>query len=102
MEFDDLMKKRIMELEEFFKKIIENSDKFSEIREFLSANGYNAILCMMTLIYKPEEEDGEFLEEDYFEDDEDEIDEELEEEFRRVVCEYDKSFLKEIQNNLDY
>lgn len=97
MEFDDIIKKRIMELEEFFKNIIENSDKFSEIREFLSDNGYNAILCLMTLIYRPE--DQEDMDTEFFEE---EIDEELEEEFDNSVCDSDKTFFKKIQTMLDY
>lgn len=91
-----------MELEEFFKKIIENSEKFSEMREFLSDNGYNAILCMMTLIYRPDEENDELIEDEFIDDEEEEFDEELEEELTKVICEHDKSFLKEIQNHLDY
>lgn len=99
MEFDDIMKKRIMELEELLRKILENSDKFTEIRQYLSDNGYSAVLCLMTMIYRPEDAgllpfDDEFYEE--------EIDEELENEFNFLVCENDKLFFKQIQDELDY
>ncbi len=97
MEFDDIIKKRLSELEEFFRMMVENSDKFTEIREFLSDNGYNAILCLMTLVYRSGEH-GEFGDE-YFEE---EIDEKLENEFANSICESDKQFLKGIQNLLDY
>ena len=101
MEFDDIIKKRIMELEELLKKMVENSDKFSEIKEFLSNNGYNTVLCLMTLIYQPDEYNSycDALEEDYFEE---EIDEKLEKDFHTIVCEDDKQFLKKIQDRFEY
>lgn len=99
MEFDDIIKKRLSELEEFFRKMVEDSDKFSEIREFLSDNGYNAILCLMTLVYRANEAENDEFDEEFFEE---EIDEELEKDFSDSVCENDKLFLKKIQNSLDY
>ncbi len=99
MEFDDIIKRRIIELEEFLKKMIENSDKFSEMRDVLSDSGYNAVLCMMTLIYKPGDSLPFDLENDFFEE---EIDEKLDNDFLNVVCEDDKQFLKKLQDNLDY
>ncbi|MDX9703037.1 MAG: hypothetical protein RBU23_08350 [Candidatus Auribacterota bacterium] len=99
MEFDDIMKKRIMELEEFLRKMLENSDKFTEIREYLSNNGYNAVLCLMTMIYRPEDNFPMPFEDEFFEE---EIDEELEEEFNVTICDNDKLFFKKIQDELDY
>ncbi len=99
MEFDDIMKKRIMELEELLRKMLENSDKFTEIREYLSNNGYNAVLCLMTMIYRPDENFAMPFDDDFFEE---EIDEELEAEFNVTVCENDKLFFKQMQDKLDY
>ncbi len=99
MEFDDIIKRRIIELEEFLKKIVENSDKFSEMRDLLSDSGYNAVLCMMTLIYKTGENFPFDLENDFFEE---EIDEKLDNDFLNIVCEDDKLFFKKLQDKLDY
>ncbi|MCB1195607.1 hypothetical protein KDK77_05425 [bacterium] len=97
MEFDDILKKRMVELEQLLRKIIEDSDKFTEIRDVLEKNGYNAVLCLMTLVFRQGES---FLyDEDFFEE---EIDEKLETEFFESLCESDKSFLKGIQDHLDY
>ncbi|MCD6459319.1 hypothetical protein J7L67_01465, partial [bacterium] len=101
MEFDDIIKKRIMELEELLKKMVENSEKFSEIKEFLSNKGYNTILCLMTLIYHPDEYNNfyDMLEDEYFEE---EIDEKLEKDFYTIVCEDDRQFLKKVQDKFNY
>jgi len=99
MEFDDIIKRRIIELEEFLRRMIEGSDKFSEMRDILSDTGYNAVLCMMTLIYKPGESSPFDLENDFFEE---EIDEKLDNDFLDIVCEDDKGFLKKLQDKLDY
>ncbi|MEW6536268.1 MAG: hypothetical protein AB1454_11700 [Candidatus Auribacterota bacterium] len=98
MEFDDLIKKRLMELEEYFRKIIENSNEMSDIREYLADNGFHAVLCLMTVVYRSHS-DMTILEDDYFEE---EIDEQLESDFCESVCEHDKRFLKKIQDMLDY
>lgn len=93
MEFDDLIKKRLMELEEHFRKLLEGSAELTDIKEYLADNGYHAVLCLMTFVYRSPE--LEVFDEDFFEE---EIDEQIERDFSVSICESDKKFFKNVQD----